>query len=152
MKEYYTEKGIENPSNVQKGHAFAHFYVKDILSNKFNLTDEEIDEGLNIDGSGDLGADCVFIKDDNYLIFQFKYKGKKSSVTKDEIAGFRLLHETLINQEYVSEHGNSELKYHLQDFNSKKSVYYYFVTNGEIPDDLKRTKPILNLKIFLKKL
>ncbi|MGL1893975.1 MAG: AIPR family protein [Spirochaetaceae bacterium] len=140
MEDYYKKKGIIEPSNIHKGYAFAYFYVTEILSNKFNLTDEEIEDGLNIDGAGDLGADCIFIKDDNYLIFQFKYKGKKHTVDRDEIAGFKLLHDNLINKNYVIEHGNEELKFHLQDFTSKKSVYYYFVTNVDIDEYLKETK------------
>ena len=137
MQDYYCERGISSPTTIDIGHAFARFYINEIFANKYNITDEEINDGLNIDGKGDLGADCIFIKDNTYMIFQFKYKGQKNCITKDEIAGFKELYEKFSNQEHVSAYGNSEIKAALSKFSAKSNAIFYFVTNDELRDDYK---------------
>src|SRR5690606_19393107 len=105
-------------------HAFANFYITEIFANKYNIADDDVTEGLNIDGKDDLGVDCILKKDNTYLIFQFKYKGSKNGVERDEVAGFRELHERLSNSDHVQQYGNEEIRYALEKFHRQSSAVY----------------------------
>lgn len=131
------EKGIarERANTCQLGKAFAETYFNEIGMYLFSLDDDAISEGIECDGKGDLNIDFAYELDNQYIICQFKYKGKNSGVTTDEISGFFNIANRLVDSTYFEKHANAALKDILRDFEYNSPVQFYFITNDKISDN-----------------
>ncbi len=151
------DKGINDfntATNIQRGKALTDFYAKEIGQYLYKIYEEDIDDSL-CDGKGDLGVDFVYKKDNEWLIFQSKYKGRNSCVTLDEISGFFNIHSRITDQDYFEKHANRFLKDLLIDFKSNDTIQFIFITNDNISrsiedefNRLKREHEAKNENIF----
>ncbi|HLG35582.1 MAG TPA: AIPR family protein [Bacteroidia bacterium] len=147
MTQVLIEKGLSfNAANTrQLGKSLTEFYIREIgiYLNSFN--EDQIEEGLEADGKGDLNIDFVYkYENDEYFILQSKFKGSKNSVKPDEIAGFFGIHSKINDKKYFEEHANPQLQSLLEDYNEDCKVNYFFITNDKfsktISDDFERGK------------
>lgn len=139
MDQIIKEQG-EDPAqatSISKGRAFTEFYIKDIaryLGN--NITDEEsISRGLECDGSKDIGIDFIYEKEGNeFWVYQSKYVGKRTPLTKDTIAGFFQIHRRIFNKEERAE-ANRWVRDLLPVIGSNPSITFVLLTNGKASED-----------------
>jgi hypothetical protein len=130
------DKGIsrEKANTRQLGKAFAETYFKEIGVYLFSLDEDSVAEGVECDGKGDLNIDFAYEQDNQYIICQFKYKGKNSGVTTDEISGFFNIPQRLLDDDYFQKHANNSLQDTLRDFDKDSQVQFYFITNDKLSD------------------
>ena len=128
------EKGIvrEKANTKQLGKAFTEFYFNEIGQYLFPIDEDTIYDGLECDGSGDLNIDFAFEKENQYFIFQFKYKGKNARVTTDELAGFFGICNRINDETYFDKHANNSLKDLLRNLSPENPIQFYFVTNDKV--------------------
>ena len=128
--------GTSQATNIAIGNAFTEYYVREIAY--FNdLTEEDkIDEGLDCDGPNDLNIDFIYEKPDvnEFWIFQSKYKGKKTGLSSDEIAGFFNIHEKILDHDRRAK-ANNTVKGLLERFTEKSSVNYVLLTNTKATEN-----------------
>ena len=129
-------KGIKSFTSAnasQLGSGLTEFYLKEIGQFLYPFTEDYIEEGL-CDGSKDCGIDFVFNWEEEWYIFQSKYKGASNSVTHDEISGFFNIHSHVIDESYIEEFGNNRVKDLLYGFKPEHSVQYFFLTNCKLSE------------------
>lgn len=132
MQDYYSDRGIEKPSNFHIGKAFGYTIISEIIKPLNGLEDDIIEEGF-VDGKNDLGIDFIFKDMQNkFHIYQFKYKSSNKKATHEEIAAIKDLHNRLKNEEYVCENANAGLRDILDEFNPDrdKVSYNFFCSSG----------------------
>ena len=132
---------VGKANNIQIGRAFTDFYIRRIATVIDGITDSDaIDDGLKCDGGGDLGIDFIYPKPDgaSFWVYQAKYKGKNSSLSRDEIAGFFNIHKRLMSPDGRAG-ANNAVKELLIDFSPKKSLAsLVLLTNGKASDENKK--------------
>ena len=135
---FFEENGIKNPNKKHYGNALSEFYMWEIGQHIFKIYDDDIKDGLECDGKGDLNIDFAhhYIEDNSFLIIQSKYKGNNSSVDIDELSGFFNIHERITDKTYLNKFGNSAVKSELADINENSSFNYVFLTNDKFTDRL----------------
>lgn len=133
-----SEKGInrDKASTVQLGKAFAEFYFKEIGIFLFAIDEDTVSDGIECDGKGDMNVDFAFEIENQYFIFQFKYKGKSSRITTDEISGFFNTPNRLVDYDYFDKHANNALKDLLREFNKESTAQFYFITNDKLSNTI----------------
>ena len=143
MSEYLEGISPDDPNpkfNTAKGKAFTEFYIRDIASQTDGITDPyAVDEGFDCDGSDDEGIDFIYPKDNGeFWIFQSKYKGGNSSLTKDEVVGFFDIHKRVFGAR-GREDANDVVRGLLSDFDDKKSAaIFILLTNAKASDGIKQ--------------
>ncbi len=128
---------MHNAGNVLVGSAFTEFYVRNIAFYIDNLSDEDtIRNGLECDGSKDLGIDFIYEKeDDTFWIYQSKYKGgKNATLTRDEIAGFFAIHNRILDPNMLAG-ANNTVQELLTGFTRKSSATYVLLTNAKASEE-----------------
>lgn len=136
VEEYGFSGSLDEASTVYKGKALTEFYIRDIDGQINNFSSEEIGNGLECDGSDDLGVDFVCKQDDHYFIYQFKYKGRNSSLTRNEISGFFDMYEAISDKEQLK-NANAEVKDLLRGFSKDSSVTFSLVTTGKVSSSIR---------------
>ena len=128
--------GTKQASNVAIGKALTEYYAREIAYYTNHVNEEDkIDEGLECDGSNDLGIDFIYEKPDDkeFWIFQSKFKGKSAGLTRDEIAGFFNIHERILDRKWRAK-ANRTVGELLDRFTEKSSVNYVLLTNTKASD------------------
>ncbi|MFZ3138375.1 MAG: AIPR family protein [Thermodesulfovibrionales bacterium] len=134
------EKGIRSISDAntkQKGKAFLEFYVRDIGRLLYKFDDDLIDDGLRCDYKNDLNVDFIYRNEENYYIFQSKYKGSRNSLNRDEISGFARIHSRITDVEFFNKNANDQVRDLLRDFNKKSTAHYVLLTNDKVSEQLR---------------
>jgi len=126
-------KNINTAKTIELGNGLIEFYLKEIGQFLYPFSEDDIEEGI-CDSSKDCGIDFIYNTDEEWIIFQSKYKGYSNTVTHDEIAGFFNIHSHLRDEEYIKKHGNKRLKELVQDYKSEHNVQYIFLTNSKVSD------------------
>jgi hypothetical protein len=115
----------------QRGKALTDFYLKEIGAYLYQIYDDDITDG-SCDSKSDLGIDFVLKRENEWLIFQSKYKGGGNQITSDEISGFFNVHSKLLDEEYFGKHANKTLKELLLDLKPEDNIQYIFITNSKL--------------------
>ena len=138
MKDYFECKGIINPVGTDYGKAFLYFYTKEIACYMNSIYEDDLEEGFDCDGKGDLGLDFLLRKEDGtLLVVQSKYKGHRSALSSDEVANFFQVPQRILSKAFINQHGNESVKFHLKDLKLDDAIDFIFVTNDKITQRLK---------------
>lgn len=138
MKEYLDSKGIMNPVSTDYGRAFLHFYTREIAGYMNSIYEDDLEDGFDCDGKGDLGIDFLLRKEDGtLLVVQSKYKGHRTALSSNDIADFFQVPQRVLNKTFIAQHGNENIKYHLKNLTLDDAIDFVFVTNDKISQRLK---------------
>jgi len=136
IESYLLKKGIKNFNSAKSadlGNALTEFYLKEIGQYLYPFTEDETDDGI-CDSSRDCGIDFIYNSDEEWFIFQFKYKGNANSINHDEIAGFFNIHSHILDEIYIKNHAHKRLKELLYDFKKDHNVQYFLISNSRISE------------------
>ena len=138
MKDYFESKGIINPVSTDYGKSFLYFYTKEIAGYMNSIYEDDLEDGFDCDGKGDLGIDFLLRKEDGtLLVVQSKYKGHRTSLSSDDVANFFQVPQRVLNKTFINQHSNENMKFHLKDLNLDDAIDFIFVTNDKITPRLK---------------
>jgi len=96
-------------SSTDVGDAFTFYYVNNILKPLYSLSDESIEEGLEVQGANDKGIDFANEDDNIFYIAQCKYRGTNSNISAADISQFGDLYKQLFEPE-TAETANRAVK------------------------------------------
>ena len=92
--------------------AFRHWAMACLVADQ-EPTDEDLQDHVDVDGSGDLGIDGYWVDEPNgrLLLLQTKYTaGRPGSLSRQVVQELRGAAASLLDQEYVRRHGNRRMR------------------------------------------
>ena len=121
----------------EKGRALTEFYATDIDAHLNSFSDDDIEKGLECDGSGDLGIDFVCQREDHYFIYQSKYRGRNHNLQRKEVLDFFNAYKVIIDRKQL-EKANEDVRDLLRDFSREdSSITFSLITTGKVSETIK---------------
>ncbi|MCJ7759614.1 hypothetical protein MUP59_00525 [Candidatus Bathyarchaeota archaeon] len=135
MSRLLEERGLSfsNANKKQLGKSFCRFYMSEIACYLLPMSEDDIEDGI-CDGKNDLDVDFVFEHNRQFYIYQSKYAGQKTHLSRDQITSFFGIHARIADRKYLNANGNELLVDLLRNFDPKCEVYYTLITNDRLTD------------------
>ena len=131
---------LEEASNrnlrLEISKALTAFYAFDIARYRDDFDSDEIDQGLECDGKGDVAVDFVVARDDIYFIYQTKYRSGKANLTRDEISGFFAIHNRILSTSGM-QNANESVKSQLEGVSDSSGFRFFLIVNFRVSDEMR---------------
>jgi len=133
INHYLSLKGLNlsTANNVKLGYALTEFYIKEIGRFLYDIYEDDVSDGLLCDGKNDMNIDFAYRNEKSVIIIQSKYRGVRSSLKTDELAGFFNIHSRLTNEVYFNRYANNSVKNAIGIYSEENTYTYIFISNDK---------------------